>query len=266
MLKARGIKMHRILFAAFLLVSISVLTGCQSGPSKTLTQISSIDALLAGSYDGQFACGRLLSCGDTGIGTFDKLDGEMILLDGKCYQAKADGTVVAVAKDIKIPFAAAVFFTSEKKVDIRQPMSMEEFKKTADAMQKNQNLFTALKAKGLFKSIKVRSVPAQSKPYKPLVEVTKKQTEFIFKEISGTLVGFKCPPFVKGVNVPGYHIHFISDDFKSGGHVLSFEMSDGFLETAAYSEFFMMLPDRDEAFSNADTASDRTAELEKAEK
>lgn len=253
-------------FLIIVFANIFILSGCTATDTKTLTQISSIDALLAGSYDGQFTCAQVLNYGDTGIGTFDKLEGEMILIDGKIYQAKADGTVSRVAGNMKTPFAAVVFFKAEQSANIGKPLNLEDLKKTVAGMQKNQNLFTAFKAKGFFKNIKVRSVPAQNKPYRPLLEVTKTQAEFVFNNIQGVLIGFYCPPFVKGVNVPGYHVHFISDDFKYGGHVLSFEMLNGTLETAAYLQFFMLLPDNDETFAKTDLTSDRTEELEKAEK
>ena len=56
-------------------------------------QTSTIDALLAGAYDGETTCRELQRHGNLGIGTFDHLDGEMVLSDGIMYQpSKSCGT------------------------------------------------------------------------------------------------------------------------------------------------------------------------------
>jgi alpha-acetolactate decarboxylase len=70
-----------------------------------------------------------------------------------------------------------------------------------DEQLPNQNLFYAIRIKGQFMSVKTRSVPGQQKPYPPLAEVTKNQHEFNMKDLSGTIVGFRCPAYVKGINV-----------------------------------------------------------------
>ncbi len=41
--------------------------------------------------------------------------------------------------------------------------------------------------------------------------------------MEGTLVGFWFPEYVGGVNLPGFHLHFISADETKAGHVLEFE-------------------------------------------
>ncbi len=78
----------------------------------------------------------------------------------------------------------------------------------------------AIRIDGHFKSVKVRSVPRQEKPYQGLEDAVKHQTEFQLKNVSGTLVGFRFPHYMDGVNVPGYHFHFITADKKAGGHAL----------------------------------------------
>ena len=56
--------------------------------------------------------------------------------------------------------------------------------------------------------------------YKPLVEVAKEQPVFEFTNIKGTLAGFYTPAFMSSLSVPGLHLHFLSSDFQSGGHLL----------------------------------------------
>jgi acetolactate decarboxylase len=89
-----------------------------------------------------------------------------------------------------------------------------------DKLLPTENIFYAIKIEGTFKYIKTRSVPKQNKPYPPLVEVVKNQPTFEFHNVKGTIVGFRCPSYVEGINVPGYHLHFITGDKKAGGHLL----------------------------------------------
>jgi hypothetical protein len=56
------------------------------------------------------------------------------------------------------------------------------------------------------------------------------------------MAGFWCPSFVKGVNVPGYHLHFLRADGKRGGHVLDFVVDNATLEIDDSREFSLILP------------------------
>src|SRR6202158_1160555 len=58
---------------------------------KTIFQTSTVDALMEGASQGDMTMGELKTHGDFGLGTFDGLDGEMIELDGKVFQVRADG-------------------------------------------------------------------------------------------------------------------------------------------------------------------------------
>ena len=55
-------------------------------------QTSTMGALLDGVYDGDVTIAELLRHGDFGLGTFNHLDGEMLVLDGVCYQLRGDGS------------------------------------------------------------------------------------------------------------------------------------------------------------------------------
>jgi len=113
--------------------------------------------------------------------------------------------------------------------------------------------------------VKARSVPAQKKPYPQLAEVVKTQPVFELTDVSGTMVGFWCPSFVKGVNVPGYHLHFLRADGKKGGHVLDFIVENATMEVDDSREFSLILPE-DAAFDKADLEPDRGRELKAVEK
>lgn len=230
----------------------------------TLMQVSTIDALLAGLYDGELPVGELMRHGDLGIGTFHALDGEMIVLDGQCYQAKADGTVRVAQAAETTPFATVTFFDKDRTLGL-SGLGLADLQKELDAQLPTENYFYAFLMEGTFKKVRVRSVPAQAKPYLPLAEVTKAQTVFEFENVRGVVVGFRSPPFVKGINVPGYHLHFLSEDRKSGGHVLDLTVDQVTAAIDDTPDFFMQLP-RSQGFGKADLTQDREAELNKVEK
>jgi acetolactate decarboxylase len=230
---------------------------------QSIVQISTINALMQGVYDGNTTLAEISKSGDFGIGTFNTLDGEMILREGKFYQVKADGKVYEPNESVKSPFATVTFFNPEIKYKV-STLSFMELKSKIDSLMVSPNLFYAVRLHGMFNSIKTRSVPAQQKPYPPLVEVTANQPEFEAQEISGTLNGFYCPPFVAGVNVPGYHLHFISDDEVFGGHVLEFELKEGVLELDQINNFNLVLPEKG-GFLDINLKKDLSEDLEKVE-
>lgn len=232
---------------------------------EALTQVSTIDALMAGTYDGVSTLGEMRKNGDFGIGTLDTLDGELILLDGVFYQVTADGAAVKPDISSKTPFAAVTFFTADRALKLKEGSNFLEFTESTERWFPSHNIFYAVKLKGSFRSVKTRSVPSQKKPYRPLAEIVKTQPVFELTNVAGTMVGFWCPPFVKGINVPGYHLHFITSDGKAGGHVLDFSTADVTAEFDDTREFFLILPD-DNDFDKADLGRDRTTELKAVEK
>jgi len=251
------------LIFAFAILS---LIGCSTTQKNTITHLSTIDAILAGAYDGYVTLGDLTTYGDFGIGTFDRLDGEMILLDGKVFQVKADGKVYTPASTVKTPYASVVQFKKDITTKLPKGIDYSTLKNILAGKASNMNVFCAVKVNGRFTKMKTRSVPAQRKPYPPLTEVTKDQVVFHLKNVSGTIVGFRSPAYVKGIGVPGYHLHFISDDFRSGGHILEFELEEGTAEIDICNRFLMILPEGVHDFSQIDLSIDRSEDVDKAEK
>ena len=64
-------------------------------------QVSLLQGLTFGDYHGSITVEDLKEHGDTGLGTFDGLNGEMIVIDGEVYRAAGDGTVEEVSDDEK---------------------------------------------------------------------------------------------------------------------------------------------------------------------
>jgi len=254
-----------IVFILALPAARSEDTRAASVGQDTIFQVSTINALMLGVYDGEFSCGLLKRQGDLGIGTFNGLDGEMVLIDGRGYQVKASGEVLPVHDTMKSPFATVTLFDADETVLLRDVADYDSLKAQLDVMRGNPNLFYAFRIDGEFGYVKTRSVPKQSKPYPPLVEVTPQQPVFEFENVRGSLVGFWCPEFAKGLNVTGYHLHFISDDRRKGGHVLECRLTTGEARVDLSTDFYLMLPS-DKAFGIADLGKDQREDIEKVEK
>jgi acetolactate decarboxylase len=113
--------------------------------------------------------------------------------------------------------------------------------------------------------MKVRAIPAQHKPYPTLTDAAKNQSVFTYRDVKGTVVGFYTPVFFKGLNVVGYHLHFISDDRHTGGHILDFTVpANTTVEYDMTPEFTMSLPTSG-AFAGVDLSKDLSSALSKVE-
>jgi len=236
--------------------SHSRITGDDNHQAHEVFQISTINALLEGVYDGDMTYAQLRKHGNFGLGTFNALDGEMIAFDGMFYQIKSDGVAYPVHDIQKTPFAVVQFFEPEFHVAIEQEMDYEQLKDHLQSVLPTMNFFYAVRIDGFFNYIKARSVPRQIEPYPPLVEVAKTQPIFEFFDVQGTLAGFRFPDYARGVNVPGYHLHFLTENRNAGGHVLDCRLQYGKLEAEHTSNFHMELP-REGAFLKADLSIDQ---------
>ena len=215
-----------------------------------LFQYNTLGALMAGLYGGTLTIGELLEHGDLGIGTLDSIDGELIVLDGKAYQAKgSDGQpkVVELSDDVTVPYAAVVPHQAEVIFRQRFAMSAEELGKRIESYYDGVNLFRSIKIKGHFDNMHVRMIP-KSAPDTKFAEVATHQPEYTRENLSGTIVGFWTPEMFHGVSVAGYHLHFISDDHTFGGHVIDFVIAEGTVEVGAVDQLDQRFPVQDRKY------------------
>jgi acetolactate decarboxylase len=188
-----------------------------------LFQASTIGALLEGAYDGDLSFAELAGHGDLGLGTLNRLDGEMIALDGRFYRADVDGGIHPVPPEARTPFAVVTRFAPTVEERIEGELSHEELLARLDTLAPDEDgrgVTCAVRLDGRFASVRARSVPAQSPPYRPLTEVVADQHVFELREVEGTMLGFRFPAYVEGIEVAGYHLHFIDSERRRGGHVL----------------------------------------------
>lgn len=223
----------------FILFSIA---NPQKREPNILYQYSVINALSAGVYDGDLTVKKLKNHGDFGLGTFNNIDGEMIVLDGKIYQVKTDGAPVEADKNLLSPFAAVTFFKNDTTIELKTPQTFQQIKQIIDTSVPSANYLYAVKISGEFQKVKTRSVPKQQQPFPDLASVIKNQVTFEKESVNGTVIGFKMPEFIDGVNVKDFHFHFLSDDKNFGGHLLDLVIEKGKIEIGIIKEFRCKLP------------------------
>jgi acetolactate decarboxylase len=115
----------------------------------------------------------------------------------------------------------------------------------------------------VFERIRYR-VACKAEPGVDLVSATNAQATFDLENVAGTLVGFWTPSYARTINVPGYHLHLLSDDHSHAGHVLELESNELSLELHRESHLQLVLPETPE-FLKADLSGDPAAALAKAE-
>ncbi len=222
-------------------LNLFLITPMLQEDQDTLYQVSTIQNLSAGGYEGSLTLGQLENQGDFGIGTFNRLDGEMIVLNNTVYQVKSNGTIINPSEYEKIPFVMLTYFDAYNTTNVNNSNGSDLENSLNKSFPQN-NIFYAIKIEGNFSYIKARSVPEQNPPYKNLTEVIKNQTVFEFKNINGTIVGFWCPDNLGGINNPGFHFHFISQNKTEGGHILEFAVSNATMQLDDTPKFYMNIP------------------------
>jgi acetolactate decarboxylase len=229
----------------------------------TLYQVSTSTALVEGIYQGAVRVGTLREHGDLGLGTFEDLDGEMVVVNGQFFQVRSDGSVRECGDDVLSPFAVVTQFAPETKVTLPECPDLSHLTTRFDTLRNSDNVFFALRVDGHFNYVHTRAM-CRTKEGVPLVQAAAVQPEFEFRDVAGTLVGFWTPEYAKTLNVPGYHLHFLSADHKHGGHLLQCRGSNLRLQIQRGGEYRLALPETED-FLKADLRCDPAADLARAE-
>jgi acetolactate decarboxylase len=201
--------------------------------------------------------------GDLGLGTFENLDGEMVIVDGRFFQIRSDGSVTEVGDDVLSPFAVITHFAPDPAIVLEHCPDLGRLLAQFDQLRYSDNFFFALRVEGDFAYVRTR-VMRRTEEGVPLLQAAAVQPEFEFRDVSGTLVGFWTPEYMKTLNVPGYHLHFLSKDHQSGGHLLECRGSNLRLQIQRDGDYRVALPETED-FVKADLRRDPGADLAKAE-
>ena len=198
-----------------------------------------VSALMKGLYEEDTTIANIKKHGDFGLGTFNDLNGEMVMLDGRAYQLETDGLAHSVDDAARMPFACVTFFHPTTVEDIEQDLDDAGFKNLLERLLPSKNMLYAIRIDGLFSYIKMWSIHKQEN-YRPIAEV--RPTTFDFQNIEGTLVGFYTPRFISSLSMPGYHLHFLSADRRHGGHLFQCRLKKARIGIQFVPELKLNLP------------------------
>ena len=237
---------------------------------NTLYQVAALQSLLMGNYYASVPYRELLTQADTGIGAFEGMNGEMIALDGVVYQADASGAVRKAPEDAAAPYCCMAKFSSERSAALADCPDYEALCAALDAMipASERNLFHMAKLTGTFESVDMRSVVGKTPPYEITGDfVMAEQQRFRAENVCGTAVALQFPDYMDRLNMPGWHLHFITADRTLGGHVFRMSVKTASAELCTLSRFEMLLP-RSEVFNSlklTNIGSDAVGQMEKEE-
>lgn len=230
----------------------------------TLFQVSTAGALVEGLYQGEVSIGGLRDHGDFGLGTFEGLDGEMVVLDGHFYQVRADGTVREVGDEVRSPYAMVTRLQGQPNVLLPECDDLAALQAELDRHRDSQNVLYAIRVSGEFSTVVTRAVRPVPQGVR-LVNAAAQQSEFEQSNLRGDLVGFWSPGYLPSVLVPGYHLHFLSEDRYFGGHLLQCSGSGLKAQVVRLADFRLALPES-ASFLSADFTRDPSQDLEQAER
>lgn len=266
--------MKKAICISLIVLLVTMFAGCENSDNDAanqdrdvLYQVSLLQGLTFGDYHGSITVEELKKHGDTGIGTFNKLNGELIMVDGEVYRAAGDGSIEVVSDDETIPFSNVTFMDADETKELKGVSDYDSLCKELNKLveQRGKNRFYVIRIDGTFAKANVRSVNAQKEPYEPLVDVLEHdQTFFNYENLEGTIVGIYCPPYMSDLNAVGWHLHFISDDRDKGGHVLGLQITDAVLTWDDTPGFKMQVP-QNEMFDEFDLTIDQAEDIKKVE-
>jgi len=222
-------------------------------------QVSTSGALVDGVYQGAVTIGDLLGHGDLGLGTFEDLDGEMVVLDGRCYRVRGPGDVAEASTDARTPFATVVQFDIDITQDLEDVSSWSDLTTRLDSLRDTDNDFFAWRIDGDFARLDLRAA-CRHDSGTPLVEAVQDQRVFSVAEAHATLVGFWSPGFAPALAIPGYHLHALTEDRAQGGHVFDLRARTLRVEVHRVSDLRVVFPDN-EAYLAADLTPDAAEAL-----
>lgn len=230
-----------------------------------LYQYGIADAFVGGLYRGTLPLEDLKRKGDFGLGAPDLVDGELTMYDGRFYQTKATGNTAEPDGHLKTSLFFITFFKPEIFFSVNSRIDEKSLQQRITDELKHKNNIYAIKVSGKFSRMVTRAFPPMEKePFPPLSSVANTQNVFDFSDEKGILVGYYIPDYLNGINVKGFHFHYLSEDRKHGGHVLAFTGEHLNIEIAEMKSFELETS-KDDNFQNFKFKTQGHEDLEQIE-
>ena len=231
-------------------------------------QVSTLQALALGYSRAVITAEELLKEGDTGLGTFEDVNGEMIVMDGHCFRADQDGNVTLVPQATGVPFAAVAKLYGEQEFELKDMPDITSVREELTRKIEERfglNSMHVVRIDGVFEKVDARSEAPYRSHHVTLKEMLgKTQKAFIFENIRGSLIGVYFPDYMDGINMPGWHLHFLSEDRSKGGHVFDVSVREGAAKVDKITNIYINLP-KEAAFDTYSLKQDLQDEIKSVE-
>jgi acetolactate decarboxylase len=230
-----------------LMIPALCLIGCSANEKDMIFHYSVLKALDNGVLEGKMNVGELKKHGDLGLGTFNSLDGEMVVLDHVVYRITSGGKIMQPEDMVLVPYSVITFYHQDDTLSLNGEINYPALKAFIDRRVPSRNLFYAFRISGEFEYIKCGGAGKQEKPYnRSLTEMLAERPVFEANNIRGTLVGFWCPEYIGDINTVGFHLHFLSDDHTLGGHLMEFTARSLLIGYDSKSIYKIQLPETED--------------------
>lgn len=251
----------------FMACLISMITFAQVHKKRAiLFQYGIADAFVNGLYAGEYPVGQLRREGDFGLGAPDRIDGELTMDNGKVYQSKATGETIVAPDSLTSALAFVCFFKPDTSFFISGVLGQKEVLQRLGGYLENKNGMYAIRISGLFRHVRTRAFPpVMGDSFPPLASILDRQHFFDHDHVQGVLIGYRMPSWLAGINIEGFHFHFLSDDLKKGGHVLDFLGEDVRIEVALLDDIHVAAP-KGRAFEDLNFKGGNSPALNKVER
>ncbi|MBT1704477.1 acetolactate decarboxylase [Chryseosolibacter indicus] len=229
--------------AFILLILAALITAFIQSQNNDIIYYASLNhAIHEGQFDGVITVNKLKTLGDFGLGSEEKLAGELIILNNEFYSIPSDSNARKMKSNDKLTFASVKKFKPDTTLKITNITDIKSLHALLSRII-HTNSFSAIQIHAKFKTVDFRSFVKQEKPYKPVDEV--QEIKFKRADIEGTVVGFYTPKSAEVLNSPNYHFHFIDKDKKTGGHILDCSIVEGRIEVDVAQELHIILPQQE---------------------
>ena len=182
--------------------------------------------------------------------------------------ADQDGNVTVVSPETGVPFAAVAKHYGEQEFPLKDMPDSESIETNLTMKIEERfglNSMHVVRIDGLFEKVDARSEAPYRSHHITLKEVLgQTQKAFIFENIRGTLVGVYFPDYMDGINMPGWHLHFLSEDRTKGGHVFDVSIKEAVAKVDKITNIFINLP-KEPAFDTYSLKQDLQEEIKSIE-
>lgn len=186
-------------------------------------QTDAVTDLLHGNYESVTTVAEVFPNSLLGLGVADRLDGEIVSVDGETWRVPASGIPEIAHNNLGMPFAISAEGGAPVPVAVELGATVDDISHLIESivaeLNDGKHTIVAVRIDGTFSNVLLRSEHRQEPPFEHLDEVLRHETQFPFESWTGTLVGFSFPQVNdQGITIPGLHLHAISADRTSGGH------------------------------------------------